>query len=272
MRPLALLLLAPGVLLGLGFRCSAPRGGARVSGPLRVVRFPAPWLKSRGGALVGVNDNPHYVVRRSGAGPGGELLFAVKQGLDGSLVGKEVYDFPVRDPDYDYYSDTRFAVSLGGAPRVREASASEWDAASKPLHSYRFVTSHQNPAVGGEGVEYGGRLYRKSGASWGTEAALVSPRDTRIAVFSYAGREGPPKPLVPGFGGTEPVRGEIFLDVYDLSSGEGVMAARAPYGASGGGHAPSVLFGAALWVEDHLFVMPLEPSHESCLLGTLPEK
>jgi hypothetical protein len=272
MRTFTLLLLALDLLLGLGFSCAAPPRGAQVSGPLGVVRFPAPWVKSRGGALVGVNDHTQYVIRRAPAERGGELLFAVKQGFDGSLFGKEVYDFPVRDPEYDYYSDDRFAVSLDGARRVREVTAAEWDAALKPLHSYRFIASHQNPAVTGEGVEYGGRLYRKSGASWGTEAALVSPRSTRIAVFSYASSEQPRKPLVPGLGGTEPGHGEIFLDVYDLSSGERVMAARAPYGATDAGYSPSLLFGGALWVDDRFFVMPLEPSYESCFLGILPEK
>ena len=272
MRSFIPLLLALDLLFGLGFSCSAPPRGPQLSGPLSVVRFPAPWVKSKDGALIGVNDSPQYVVRKSPAGSGGELLFAVKQGFDGSLFGKEVSDFPVRDPDYDYYADDRFAVSLDGAGRVRRASASEWDAAEKPLHSYHFIRTHQNPAVTAEGVEYGGRLYRKSGEAWGTEAALVSPRSTRVAVFSYASGEEPQKPLVPGFGGTEPGHGEIFLDVYDVSSGERVIAARAPYGGPGAGHAPSMLFGGALWVDDRFFVMPLEPSRESCLLGILPEK
>lgn len=271
MRARALLLPALGLLLGLGFRCSAPPG-PQASGPLGVVRFPAPWVKSRGGALVGVNDNPQYVVREAPAAAGGELLFAVKQGFDGSLYGKAVSDFPVNNPDYDYYADDRFAVSLDGAGRVRKATAAEWDAARRPTHGYHFIMTHLNPAVTGEGVKYGERLYRKSGESWGTAAALVSPRATRIAVFSYASREEPQKPLLPGFGGTEPGHGEIFLDVYDVSSGERVMAARAPYGGPHGGHAPSMLFGTALWVDDRFFVMPLEPSHESCFLGILPEK
>lgn len=270
MRARALLLTALCLLLGLGFRCPAPPPGPRAGGPLVVVRFPAPWVKSMGGATVGVNDNPQYVVRE--AAEGGELLFAVKQGFDGSLYGKEVSDFPVNDPEYDYYADDRFAVSLDGAGRVRKATAAEWDAARRPTHGYHFIMTHRNPAVTGEGVKYGGRLYRKSGESWGTAAALVSPRATRVAVFSYASWEEPQKPLLPGFGGSEPGHGEIFLDVYDVSSGERVMDGRAPYGGPHAGHAPSVLFGAALWANDRFFVMPLEPSHDSCFLGILPEK
>jgi hypothetical protein len=273
MRPFAVFLLAIEILLGLGFSCSSPPREPQMSGPLGVVRFPAPWVKLRGDKWVGVNDNIQYVIRRTSKGPaGGELIFAVKQGFDGSLFGKEVYDFPVNNPDYDYYSDDRFAVSLDGRFSVRKATAGEWDVAEKPLHSYHFIKSFENPHVTGEAVKYNDRLYRKSGEFWGTEVALVSPRATRIAVFSYTSREKPPKPLIPGFGNTEPGHGEVFLDVYDISSGEKVIAAHAPYGGTYGGHAPSMLFGSSLWVDDRYFVMPLEPSHEFCFLGILPVK
>jgi hypothetical protein len=62
------------------------------------------------------------------------------------------------------------------------------------------------------------------------------------------------------------------LDIYDISSGERVITARAPYGGEGGGYAPSMLFGGSLWVDDQYFVMPLELSYEFCFLGILPEK
>jgi hypothetical protein len=273
MRPFAVLLLFLDILLGLGFSCSSPPREPQLSGPLRVVRFPEPWVKWRGDAWVGVNDHIQYVIRRTSKGPaGGELLFAVKQGFDGSLFGKEVYDFPVKNPDYDYYSDDRFAVSLNGASRVRKVNAAEWDAAEKPLHSYHFIESFENPQVTGEGVKYNDRLYRKSGESWGNEVTLVSPRGTWIAVFSYTGRKEP-QPLFPIFGpNTEPGRGEVFLDLYDISSGERVIAARVSYGGTKGGHAPSMLFSHSLWVGDSYFVMPLDWQLDACLVGVLPEK
>jgi len=101
------------------------------------VRFPDPWVKVIGDTTRDVNDNIGYVIRKSGRG---ELLFAIKQRFAGELYGKEVLDFPVESPDYDYYSDNRFAVTLDGAFRVREATIAEWDAAEKPVHSYHFVT------------------------------------------------------------------------------------------------------------------------------------
>lgn len=96
MRPVKYLLVALGSVLGLG--CSAAQG-PQVSGPLKVVRFPGPWVKAatRDGDVV-VNDNVHYVLRKS---PRGELLLAVKQGFTGELYGGETYDFPVENPDYD---------------------------------------------------------------------------------------------------------------------------------------------------------------------------
>lgn len=278
MRSGGLLVLMLELLLGCAPGCSSssssPPREPGPGGPLGVVRFPEYWLKLVGGEEVIVNDNLQYVVRRGAAGPGGgELLFAVKQGFDGSLLGREVKDFPVNSPDYDYYSDTVFAVSLDGAFRVRKATAAEWGAAAKPPHGYHFIHTHQNPQVTPEGLRLDGRLYRKTGESWGSEAAIVSPRAAYVAVFSYASTEKPAKTMIPGFGNTEPGHGELFLDVYDTSTGERVSAARAPYGGRGGGGVePSLLFGGSVWVDGRFVVMPLDPSFESCFLGILPEK
>jgi hypothetical protein len=270
MRSRAVFLFALGVVFGLGLGCSpTPPADPQVSGPVGVVRFPGPWVKVIGDGQRVVNDTPHYVVRRSARG---ELLFAVKQGFTGEQFGGGTSDFPVKNPLYDYYSDSRYAVSLGGGVRVRPAAVEEWDAAEKVLHSYHFIQTFKNPQVTEEGVRHGGRLFRKTGESWGTEAALVSPRGTWIAVFSYASRERPEPALVPGFGGTEPGHGEVFLDLYDTSSGAKVISARAPYGGRGGGFAPSMLFGGSLWVEDRYFIMPLVWWLDACLIGSLPER
>jgi hypothetical protein len=205
MRPFVVLLLVLDILLGIGFGCSSPPREPQVSGPLGVVRFPEPWVKWKGDAWVGVNDNIQYVTRRTSKGQGGsELLFAVKQGFDGNLFGKEVYDFPVKNPDYDYYSDDRFAVSLDKGGRVRKVTAVEWDAAEKLLHSFHFIKSFENPQVTVEGVKYKDRLYSKSGESWGNEVALVSPRSTWIAVFSFTSREKPQESLIPASAAPSP--------------------------------------------------------------------
>lgn len=246
-----------------------------ITGPIRMVEFPEPWVKWKDGAWVGVNQSVQYVVRKS---KDSQLLFAVKQGFDGSLVGKEVVDFPVTSPNYDYYSDTRFAVTIDGQTQIRKVTEDEWNAGEKVHHSYHFIDNYDpqlppkdDPQVTPEGVKYNQRLYRKAGESWGNEVALVSPRKTRIAIFSYTSRAKVSKSIIPGLKNTEPGSGEVFLDIYDLSSGEKVGAARSPYGKPDG-FAPSMLFAASFWIEDRYIVMPLDWELSRCLVGVFPDK
>lgn len=259
------------LLLTLGFTwsCSPTYPDAQLNGPIGIVRFPDPWVKVIGNETRGVNDNIYYVVRKSTRG---ELLFAVKQGFMGDEFGKEFTDFPVTKPDYDYYSDNQFAVSVDGAYRVRRAGAEEWNAATKVVHSYHVLHSFQN-SQNNEGVQYKDRLYRKSGESWGNVVALVSLRGTWIAIFSWSSKDKPDRGMLPGFpAGDEPGRGEVFVDVYNVASGEKVISARSPYGTKPGGFAPSMLFSGSVWIEDRYFIMPLNWWLEDCLVAVLPEK
>jgi len=251
--------------------CSPTYSDPQLNGPIGIVHFPDPWVKVIGNQTRGVNDNIHYVIRKSARG---ELLFSVKQGFTGDEFGKEITDFPVTSPGYDYYSDNQFAVSLDGAYRVRKVSTDEWSAATKVVHSYHNISSYENSQTTNEGVQYNGRLYRKSGDSWGNVVALVSPRGTWIAVFSWSSKDKPDRGMLPGFpaGGDEPGRGEVFVDVYNVSSGEKVIGARSPYGTKPGGFTPSMLFSGSLWIEDRYLIMPLNWWLEDCLVGVLPEK
>ena len=251
--------------------CSAARPAAplQINGPIKLLQFPEPWLKRKGDAEVGVNDSIQYVVRKSKTS---NLLFAVKQGFDGSLFGKEVSDFPVKYPNYDYYSDNRFAVNPDGPLQIKLVTDEEWYSSEKLLQSYYFINEWDPQATTTEGVRYNERVYRKSGETWGNEVALVSPRKTRIAVFSYTSREKVSKSFIPGLQNTEPGSGEVFLDIYDISSGEKVAAVRSPYGRKPNGFAPSMIFGASIWIEDRYIVMPLDPDLERALLGVFPDK
>lgn len=257
-------------VLVFNWSCFSPRyADPQLNGPVGLVRFPDPWIKLIGNQTRGVNDNIHYVIRKSARG---ELLFAVKQGFMGDEFGKEISDFPVTSPDYDYYSDNQFAVSVDGSYRVRKASTEEWNTATKVVHSYHVINRFEKSQTA-EGVQYKGRLYRKSGDSWGNTVALVSPRDTWIAVFSYSSKDKPDRGWLPGFPGSdEPGRGEVFVDVYNLSSGAKAISARSPYGSKPGGFAPSMLFSGSLWIEDRYLIMPLDWILDSCFLGVLPEK
>jgi hypothetical protein len=270
MRVYFILMIAAELALCFAVSCSdaPPPSNPEITGPFKTVEFPEPWVKQKDGALVGVNDAVQYVVRRS---KDSKLLFAVKQGFDGSLFGKEVSDFPVTSPDYDYYSDTRFAVSVDGPSEVKKVTEDEWNAGEKVLHSYHFINTSDSQ-VSPEGVNYNGRLYRKSGESWGNWAALVSPRKTRIAIFSYTSREKISESIIPGLKNTEPGSGEVFLDIYDLSSGDKVGGARSPYGKKPNGFAPSMIFAASVWIDDSYIVMPLDPDLSRSLIGMFPGK
>lgn len=222
----------------------------------------------RDGRQRGVNDNVQYVVRMRS----GELLFAVKQGFDGSLFGQDVYDFPVKDPKYDYFSDDHYAVSLDGKLHVRPASDSEWESAKKPMHSYRMVLTWENPVFTSAGFNYKGRVYQKTGESWPNEGALISPRAKWIAIFSFTSPDKPRPALIPGFGGNGPAHGDLFIDVYDLASGEKVLAERARFGNENySGEDPSSLFSSSVWIEDQFLIVPLVSYLETCLLITMPE-
>src|SRR5215213_444161 len=258
-------MLAVELALCLSVSCSTTAPAQpEITGPVKLVEFPEPWVKRKGDVLVGVNDAVQYVVRKSKDSKQG-LLFAVKQGFDGSLFGKEVSEFPVRSPDYDYYSDNYFAVNIDGQLQVKEVTEDDWKTGEKLLHSYYFIHNF-DAQVTAEGVRYNERLYRKAGESWGGYAALVSPRKTRIAIFSYTSREKVSKSIIVGMNNTEPGSGEVFLDIYDLSSGEKVGSARARYGKPDG-FEPSLLFGASVWIEDSYIIMPLHWELTRCLIG-----
>ena len=235
--------------------------------PKSFIRFPDGWWKQYDGRERGVNDNVQYVVRMRN----GELLFTVKQGFDGSLFGKDVYDFPVQSPNYDYFSDNHYAVSLDGKLRVRKASDSEWESATKLMHSYRVVNAWENPQFTRAGFNYKGRVYSKTGESWGNEGALISPNAKWIVVFSFTSPDKPRPALIPGFGGNGPAHGDIFLDVYDLTSGNKVLAERARFGDENyAGEDPSSIFSHSVWIEDRFLIVPLTSYLETCLLVTMP--
>ena len=271
MRVYIAFMLMAELALCLSISCStAAPTQPEITGPVKLVEFPEPWVKQMNGAWRGVNDAVQYVVRKSKASKQ-ELLFAVKQGFDGTLFGKEVSDFPVTSPDYDYYSDNYFAVNIDGQLPVKEATEDDWKTGEKLLQSYYFIQKHE-AQITSDGVKYNERLYRKTGESWGDYVALVSTRKTRIAVFSYTSREKDSGSIIPGMKNTEPGSGEVFLDVYDVSSGDKVGSARSPFGQKPNGFAPSMLFGASVWIEDRYIVMPLDPGLSRCLVGAFPNK
>ena len=263
------------ILISFCFGCSSvPAGEKQVSAGekqvpqlIGLINFPGYWERLHEGRELIVNGNVQYIVRKAP----NELVFAVKQGFDPDQYGQDISDFPVKNPDFDYYADNHFAVSLDGKFQARKASESEWANASKPIHSYHFLEAYNNPQFTEQGVMYKDRLYRKTGKSWGHRSALVSPNERWIAVFSFTATEMEPV-LIPGFGGGGPKRGEVFLDIYDLYSAEKVAAQQARFGDTDPGDDPSSLIGSSVWIEDRFLIMPLKTNLEICFLAILPDK
>ena len=252
-----------------GARRSSPAEGARAASG--VVHFNR-WMESDDVLL----SAPHrYEVR---AAPGGELLFAAKEKGHGD-DGETSWETSAGG----VFSQNFYAVKVAERLQTRHAAAEEWADARKVIHSRRRVPptadktargaqpAGQDARAEADGVVFRGRKYAKSGASWGKVAALVSPSQRWLAVFSYTSRKPlPPHLSTPGgfglFGEPEAGDGDIFWDVYDTSDGARVLAGHAPFTDN----APSARFSGALWVEDRYLVVPLESSFDTCLLGVLP--
>ncbi len=270
MRSYVVPLVVGGILISVTFGClRVPADQKPSSKSLGVIQFPDFWVRQEpDGRQRVVNDSVHYVVRKKA----GELIFAVKQGFDGSLFGKDVTDFPVKVPPYDYYADNYFAVSVDGQFRVRNGSAAEWAEATKPVHSYRFIQTWENRQFTERGITYNGKLFAKTGDSWGNEGSLVSPNSRWIVVFSFTSTDKPHRSLLPILGGGNgPSHGQFFIDVYDITSGDKVIAHSARFGEEGGID-PSLLFGGSVWIESQYLIVPLNFYLQDCLLIIMPER
>jgi hypothetical protein len=266
-----------GGFLLLNLKCGGHEPPPTVKGSdgAGVIRF-AHWGKGEGTEM---NPDGRYEIRQAGGQSSEELLFAFRDRLDEDGRRTEWYDSTSGKSNvlfsYNYY-----AVRPNELSRVRPATAKEWSEAAPLLHSEHEILSNkhklstQPDTQDDAAVFYGARKFPKSGQYWSRRAALVSPHQKWLAVFSYSSPEKPreqvEKNTLPGFlgGGTEPGNGELFLDVYNISSGEKILSHHTPYSGFG----PSWVFSNALWLEDRFLVMPLDYSSLSCFLGTMPSK
>jgi len=270
-----LILIAVGALFGCGWQGFQFPRVTKGQNKLGVVRFPEAWTASGSDShKISLYDPEGLTARRAGANSSQEyLIFAMK----GQII---------RNPDNpdegvkSIESDNRYAVSLDGRFQVRPATAEEWNRAEQLPNTRQRIRMNQpnSPAsknVADEGLSYRGRIFGKTGIFWADPAALASPGGLWLAVFSYSSKESPRTSWSPLDGGTpqEPGPGEMFVDVYDTSSGEKILAGRAPYKNS-----PSILFNEALWVADKYFALPIDPVKpfdyrgQACFLGILPTR
>lgn len=252
------LLLGLQLVTGLQLPWFGQRGSGAGQGGLKAVSFPGPFLAHFKGETPGgggtIIDSLEYDVKRHAGNRAAELLF-VMNGFDPGA------NHPVR-------SRNVYAVSLGGDFGVREATAAEWDAGEALPRGGETISAGAG-AETPEGVRYRGKVFPKSGGSWGAHVALPSPQGSRLAVFSYAG--GPKSvlpPLVPLDSNAppgEPESGALFVDVYDTNTGERLASGSSPYSRS----PASTFFGRAFWAGDDYFIMPLDVFGQTCLLGLL---
>lgn len=250
-RPLLIISFGGLVLLVLGLRLQYREDKTPTitlgQGNLGVVRFSEAWTKAEptGGKTV-LTLPAEYEIRKVIGSTAGELLFGLRL-PDGS------------------YSENFYAVSLDGRFTVRPAAAEEWDRAERLSKNRHLVPSVGGSQVPNDSIIFRGSEFAKSGESWGI--ALLSPNENRLALVSHTSKEKPRRKTIFSFlGGGEPSKGEIFLDVYDTSTGQKILAGQAPYRGFG----PTVLFDRAFWGEDRYLILPLDSLLRTSLLGILP--
>lgn len=264
-------------LLLAGLQCDGTRTapGPREPGALRTVNF-GPWKKDE---HTYVSYPKRYEVRQ-GAGRAGELLFTVKV-ESFEEENRTEWRESAAGGEYAVFSRDRYAVEPATG-RARPASAEEWGGAARLLHSRHLVPRNASllaryglppaPSTHDErGVTFRGKHYAKTGASWGDTVGAVSPGEKWLAVFSYTSH-GPPPPApleIPGFSGpAEAGAGDLFVDVYDVATGERVLAGSAAFADN----VPSMHFADALWLEDRYLVMPTSLVLDTCLIAVMPAK
>lgn len=268
MRKTVTVRLILGALLAFCSQCSWQKVANKEEKGLEVVRFPDPWTKTVEGRTVALADTRGFVVRKKTGPQPEELIFALK----GLVITQQ-------DAVESVYSDNFYAVRLDNHFSVRTATTGEWERAEQLANTRRQILSNkfgppsEKATHTEEGVSYQDKLFQKSGDFWGSTVGLLSPNGRFLAVFSFSSSAKPRTSWSPLDGGMpgEPRPGEMFVDVYDASSGKRIQSGRARYENS-----PSMLFGGALWVGDSYLVVPLDPvkfsdlAGQACLLSILP--
>ena len=248
---LTLLVLGMGFMLVLGHCGMAKDPMASMQAHLKIIRFPQPWSKAGPNGERTIFTFPQkFVVRKTQNSSGGELLFAVQQ-PGGSL------------------SENFYAVSLDGKFSVRPITVQAWGQAEIVSMTDGVRLSRDSLGVTADLANYNGKAFAKTGSFWSEPVALTSNRRDWLAVFSYTSSDPVSRnantDLSKFLGGGEPDAGQLFVDIYDSSSAEKILAGGAPFARV----APSILFSNASWA-DGFFLMPLDSLSQTCFLGILP--
>lgn len=152
-------------------------------------------------------------------------------------------------------SRVKYAIDLGRPVRVRRIDQSLWGSAPElKTHEGKRAPVVLQP----KGIDYRGHFLDISGPKWWDEdyyAALLSPREHRIALNSREGGSSYPGPFEPG---RILSKGRYRIDIYDVESGRRVLLIQSTF--HGGAEAdPNDFQGEAFWLTDRYYVVPLEP-------------
>jgi hypothetical protein len=257
MRPMLSSAFKVGLMIGL--YCCASQLQVNGQGKINVVRFPDEWwMVDRDGAEVLPLEPIIYKAWKLPVS--GELLVGVatRPVRLKTEVSESAAETPARTLSKNFY-----AVSLDG--RVRKISEQERRRGEAVTNGYAYIGDYKKTHTT-LGINHGGKLFLKSGKSWAGTVGILSPGGNWLAVFSYTSPDKPLPETLPGMGGSEPGRGVIFVDVYDVATGDKVLAGKHAYK----GHGPSDLFGSSVWIADHHLILPFDTGLQNCLLITLP--
>lgn len=262
------------VLLVLCFQCAQSPGVTKGPDNLGATKAPdKPATVTKGQDKLGVVNFPDWFVSKKTTPRGGSIIIATDRYEVRRAIGSFPDELLFEAVDNDKESSVNyFAASLDGEFKVRSVTTAEWTRA-EPLSSTRYDPFSNETKATAAGAQYRGKTYAKTGQSWENITALPSPGGRWIVVFSHTSEKDNPSYGVMGGGGRG--KGEMFIDVYDTSSGEKIFSGHA---AHVGGSEPSQHFHNTLWVGDRFLIVPLDTqvtgpeggTGGSCFLGIMP--
>jgi hypothetical protein len=247
-------------------------------GKIDVLRFSDDWTYiNSAGREVSLMPMIYKIWRLPGAAPD-ELLFgAAFRGLEGQTIGyggvplKQEWSEAMPKVLGKSYAMNFYAVSTSGSrPRVRKVSEQERLRGEPVLNGYRYISADDqkidvfNETTPPSGIEYAGKVFARSGRTWGNTVGVISPSGKWLAVLSYTSPEKRTKSRSVLEEGGEPEHGVMYVDVYDPATGKKVLSGKQPFS-----DAPSAIFDASVWVEDQYLVIPLDFNSRKCLLLTI---
>ena len=153
------------------------------------------------------------------------------------------------------FSKEKYAASIHGSGPVRNVGKREWYLADPIVHAKSVSQPDFHVEDDDDkNVAYQGKEFPKSGEH--LTFAIVSGHERWIAVFSYDGKQLPPEQRSAGVIGIpgrskHPRQGELYSDIYDVKTGQKVIALRGAFQ----GQVANNWFLTAFFLEDQYFFL-----------------